>query len=936
MRKIFLCFLCVLFAFQACTKKENAVLQVDTAVRIGTLDNGLKYYIRNNNWPENRADFYIVQKVGSIQEKESQRGLAHFLEHMCFNGTDNFKGNDLIRYCETLGVKFGRDLNAYTSIDETVYNISNVPTTRESALDSCLLILHDWADGLTLDPEEIDKERGVIHEEWRMRTSANSRMLERNLPKLYPGSKYGLRYPIGLMSVVDGCKPKELRDYYQKWYHPSNQGIIVVGDVDVDKVEAQIQKLFGNIKNPENMLPVVSEPVPDNKEPIVIIDKDKEQSRSIIEVMFKHNVFPDSLKGNMGYVIHNYMKNAALGMLNARLGEIAQKPDCPFVGASVSDGSYIFAKTKNAFRVAAAPKDISQTAVAIKAALVEAHRAVEFGFTETEYNRLKANNMSALDKAFKSRDKRSNGTFASEYKGNYLSNEPIPAFEDFYQKMKEIIPQIPLDSINNVLRKLLSKSDENLVILNFNNEKEGTVYPTKEQLIDAVHTARTEKLTPYIDDAKNEPLIAKMPSLGRITEEKDSDKFGYKVLKLSNGITVILKKTDYKKDVVSISGTGFGGKSLYGEKDYTNLKVFNSVIGFSGLGNFSSTELSKVLAGKIANANLSMGDKYMGLSGASTPKDIETMFQLTYLYFTDIKKDTKIFNNQIESWKIGLKNRHLSPNVAASDSLTATVYGHNPRLKPLLLKDLEDINYDRILEIAKERTANASSWIFTIIGNYDEETIRPLICKYLASLPTKGKVERGHLVRSFQKGVIDNEFTRKMETPKTASYMFWHTTDIPYSWENAIKISMIGQILDMVYTKKIREEASAAYSCSVQAGATLEEEYHDYTLLVTCPMKPEKKDIALKIMKEEVLNMTHTCDEAMLEKVKEYMLKNAEDALKTNSYWASVIATYHRYGIDTHTDYKKLVSKQTTRDLCEFMKEILASKNQISVVMMPK
>lgn len=337
---------------------------VDTAVRMGKLDNGLTYFIRYNNWPEHRANFYIAQKVGSIQEEESQRGLAHFLEHMAFNGSDNFKGNDLIEYLRSIGVEFGSDLNAYTSIDQTVYNIDNVPTTRQSSLDSCLLILRDWSTGLTLDPKEIDKERGVIHEEWRLRTSAQSRMFERNLPKLYPGSKYGVRYPIGLMSVVDNFSPKELRDYYEKWYHPSNQGIIVIGDVDVDHTEAMIKKLFGGIKNPVNQAPVLNEPVPDTSEPIVIIDKDKEQRTSNVQVMFKHDTYPDSLKQSVEYILYDYVRGAALNMLNNRYTEAAQKADCPYVGAGASDGNYIFAKTKDAFSIFAQPKDPSQLATA--------------------------------------------------------------------------------------------------------------------------------------------------------------------------------------------------------------------------------------------------------------------------------------------------------------------------------------------------------------------------------------------------------------------------------------------------------------------------------------------------------------------------------------------------------------------------------------------
>ncbi|SFF87878.1 pitrilysin family protein [Prevotella sp. KH2C16] len=926
----------VLASIQMPAQTQMPPIPVDTAVRIGTLGNGLKYYIRYNNWPEHRADFYIAQKVGSIQEEESQRGLAHFLEHMCFNGTKHFPGNDLIRYCETLGVKFGADLNAYTSIDQTVYNISNVPTTRQSALDSCLLILHDWASALTLDPKEIDQERGVIHEEWRERTSANSRMLERNLPTVYSGSKYGVRFPIGLMSVVDNFKYKELRDYYEKWYHPANQGIIVVGDIDVDHTEAMIKKLFSPIKNPANQAPVIDEQVPDNEQPIIIVDKDKEQANSVVEVLFKHEIWPESRKGNMDYIIANYTKNIALGMLNDRFYEAALNPDCPYIGARAGDGPFIFAKTKNAFSISATPKSMDKTAMALQTALTEARRAAKFGFTQAEYDRAKANVLSSLDKTFANRDKRQSASFAEDYKGNFLSNEPIPAFEDYYQIMKQLIPQIPLQSINDIIPQLLPETDRNMVILNFNNEKEGNVYPTTESLLEAVHEARKAELTPYIDKVKDEPLLPVLPKPGKIVKEKKGKMFGYKELKLSNGVTVVLKKTDFKKDQISLSGTGQGGKSLYGKNDYTNLAVFDNIIGISGLGKFSNMDLPKILAGKIANARLSMGDKYMGIGGSSSQKDLETMLQLIYLYFTDIKKDEQSFTTLLDSWKIGLKNRDLSHETIFNDSLTATVYGHNPRKKPILMDDLKDINYDRILQIAKERTANASAWTFMFTGDFDEAKLRPLICQYLGSLPVKGKVEKGHLTSSFQKGVVDNTFHRKMETPKALAYMFWHTNDIPYSIDNAIKVSMIGQILSMVYLKKIREDASAAYSCGAEGGSTLEGDYHDYTLLATCPMKPEKADIALRIMKEEAENMTRSCDSGMLAKVKEYMLKNYDNALKTNGYWKGVISMYRKYGIDAHTHYRELIKSQTEQGLCDFMKQILKSGNRISVVMLPQ
>ena len=917
-------------------QQQMPPIPADPAVRIGKLSNGLTYYLRHNNWPEKRASFYIAQKVGSIQEEESQRGLAHFLEHMCFNGTDNFKGNDLIRYCESLGVKFGADINAYTSIDETVYNISNVPTTRQSALDSCVLILRDWATGLTLDPKEIDQERGVIHEEWRLRTSPSSRMYERNLPTLYPGSKYGYRFPIGLMSVIDNFKYQELRNYYEKWYHPDNQGIIIVGDIDLDHTEALIKKLFGNIKNPKNIAPIVAEGVPDNKEPIVVIDKDKEFTNNYVNVLFKHDAYPDSLKNSFEYIIQSHLKNAAMSMLNQRIREASLKESCPFVQAAADDGPYIFAHTKDAFSLTVIPKEPTMINAALTAALTEVRRAAEFGFTPTEYERYKAETLSDLDNAYNERDKRSSDSFCKTYQQNFLSNEPIIAIDVYYNTMKNLVPNIPLEAVNEMMKEFFPPSNENMAIVSFNNEKEGATYPTKEGLLSAVNNARTAQVEAYVDNVKNEPLISKLPKAGKIVKEEKNTKFGYTLLTLSNGAKVILKKTDYKKDQVILSGEGKGGTSLYGTKDLTNLDVFENIIGISGLGNFSSIDLGKALAGKIANANLHISGRHTSLSGGSTPKDAETMFQLAYLYFTNITKDQKAFDSMMKQFEVALKNRDLSSETAFSDSITATLYGHNPRLKPTTLNDLKNINYDRILQIAKERTNNAKAWTFTIMGNYDESTIKDYICRYLASLPSKGKATIGARTAFLVKGNVENEFTRKMETPKSTAYIMWYNDKMPYTLENAIRANMAGQILEMEYLKKIREEASAAYSVSASANATISDDYHNITLTGYCPMKPEKKNEAIAIMQAEVPALTKHVDAGMLDKVKKNLLKNVDNALKTNSYWEDVIYMYHKYGIDTHTDYKKLVEAQTPETIMSFMVEFLKSNNRISIIMMPQ
>ena len=935
LKKLFVASLLLVTATTTSMAQEMPSIPVDPDVKIGKLDNGLTYYIRHNAWPEQRAEFYIAQRVGSIQENDEQRGLAHFLEHMCFNGTENFKGNDIIKWCETIGVKFGRDLNAYTSIDQTVYNISNVPTTREGIVDSCLLILHDWADGLLLEAGEIDKERGVIHEEWRMRTTATMRMLERDLPRLYPNSKYGHRMPIGLMEIIDNFKPEVLRAYYEKWYRPDNQAIIVVGDVDVDKVEQKIKNLFAPIKMPQNPAPVVAEAVPDNKEAIFVVDKDKEMQYSIVQLMFKSDPVPDEMKSNMQYLVIDYLKDACIGMLNDRLTELAQKADCPYLQGGVDYDQYLLSKTKDAFNISILPKE-GQTEAALKAAFIEARRAAQFGFTATEYQRYKQNFISQLDKQYSNKDKRYNSQFVNEYVKNYLDNEPIPGLDDYYQVMKQLAPMLPLETVNELMKSFFEDKDSNMVVLNMNQEKEGAVYPTEASLKKAVDEARATQVEPYVDNVKNEPLITKMPKAGKIVKEVPGKKFDYKELTLSNGAKVILKHTDLKKDQVILASEGFGGSSLYGEKDFANIKMFDDVIEASGLGNLPHTELEKAMAGKIASASMALGRDRANITGSSTPNDVEAMLQLVYLYFTNINKDQESYDNMMKTAELMLKNKLLQPEAVFSDSLTLTIQNHSKRFAPLTMDDLEKVSYDRILEMAKEQTSNAAAYTFTIIGNYDEATIRPLIEQYLASLPAQKKVVKGKDVNETFKGEVINDFKRKMETPKAIAVMVWSNTQMKYTLENIIRADMVGQILSMIYTEKIREEASAAYSVLAQAGLSRDDYRTTGTVLVYCPMKPEKGDVATKIMLDEVNNMAKSVDAEKLNKVKEYMLKNVDDQAKTNNYWIRVIGRLRDYGVDVHTDYKKVVEAQTPDAISAFMQEFLKPGNRAEVIMLPE
>ncbi|WP_315366194.1 insulinase family protein [Prevotella koreensis] len=910
----------------------------DEKVRVGKLDNGLTYYIRNNNWPEHKANFYIAQRVGSIQENDDQRGLAHFLEHMAFNGSEHFPDSTLLEYTRSLGVEFGSDLNAYTSIDQTVYRICNVPTTRATAVDSCVLILKDWSNGLTLDSKEIDKERGVIHQEWQMGEGPGQRMYQKILPKLYPGCKYGERLPIGLMEIVDNFEPDVLRAYYHKWYRPDNQAIIVVGDVDVDRVEALIKDLWKGVVVPADAAQVVPEQVPDNAEAIYIFEKDKEQQYSIVNIMMKHDPVKDEEKGDMGYLLDQYAKQVISMMLNLRLEELTKKADCPFIGASASDGRYIFSKTKDNFEMQALAKD-DKDLEALSAIYREAQRVRQFGFTPGEYDRVKAEYLSQLEKEYNNRDKVNNAVFGNAYRDNYLDNEPIPSIEVKYQIMSQILgsPMINVDMINEYAKELISEKDSNLVVLIMAREKEGKVSPTTAQMAEAVAKVRGEKLEAYVDNTKNEPLIApeKMPKPGKIVKEKENNVLGYKELELSNGAKVIMKKTDFKNDEVRFRAIAKGGNTLYGENDFVNLKYFDEVISQSGLGNFSNTELQKSLYGKQVSVSLGMSNFYKSLSGYTVPKDIETMMQLVYLNFTNVSKDENSYNSMMQQLELMLANKGLTPEAVYSDSLMFTLYGHNPRFAPSDKADLPKISYDRIMQIWKESFSNARGFVFYFVGNYDEAALRPLIEKYIASLPSTKKVADWKPIELYPTGKVSNVFTRKMETPKATAFKFWHAI-MPYTLENEVLSDAAGQVLAMVYLKDIREDASAAYSVNASGGMSRQCDKAMAVMQAYCPMDPEKAETAIALLAKGIADNSIKVDADKVAKVKENMLKNADINAKSNGHWVSNISEYVFTGVDLQTNYKKVVNELTPEKIANFLKQLLASGNELDVIMTPE
>lgn len=928
-----------LFAF-ALTAMANAQqlppVPVDTGVRIGKLPNGLTYYIRHNEWPEHVANFYIAQRVGSLQEEEDQRGLAHFLEHMAFNGSEHFKENGIVEFCRSLGVAFGRDLNAYTNFAETVYNVNNVPTTRQSALDSCLIIIKDWSNGLLLEDKEIDKERGVIHGEWAMRNSASMRLLESNLPRLFPGSKWGVRLPIGLMSVVDNFTYDALRKYYKKWYRPDNQAVIVVGDVDVDHTEKVIKELFSSIPLDPNAPKVEKYPVPDNYEPIYFVDKDKEMRNNQISVNMKIDAMPDSLKGTMAYLINHFIKLQLRGMLESRFNELAQKPECNFVAAYANVGGYTYSNTKDAFQLTVIPKE-NKDLEALRDAVREIMRAKQHGFTASELIRSKDGFMSWIEKEYLNRDKRDNDNFGSQYSAHFISNEPIPSIEDEHQYWNMISQMVTPEIVNQYANQVISVSDTNLVVYEFAQDKEGRFIPTADELRKTYEAARAEKLEPWVDNTKNEPLIAELPKKGSIKKTTENATLGYKELSLSNGATVILKKTDYKTDEIQMTAFAKGGTCLYGEKDYSNLKVMRYMGNLSGLGNFSNNELQKALAGKQCAVGFNMNVTRSNVTGHTTPKDIETFLQLVYLNFTSVAKDSLSYESFMGQLKLVLPSQGLQPEYAFEDSLSTVIYSGNPRYKILGESDINKISYDRCLEIIKERTANAANYTFVFVGNYDEATLLPLIEQYIASLPAK-KADNVAIkdVNTFFKGNKKLDFKRKMESPKPQlANMYYAPAE--NTRKNDVLMRYTSEVLSNEMLKQVREDASAAYHCSASCGINLIGSTPLVTLNTSAPIsEPSKLDMAAELMKKIVNDAAEKVDPDKVTKVKENMLKEAEISFKNNNFWMSAIVDWKLYGKDNYTDYKKLIENVKPEDISSYIKNvILKSGNHAEVIMRP-
>ena len=913
-------------------------VEQDASIRQGKLKNGLTYYIRHNAKEAGLADFYIAQRVGSILEEPRQRGLAHFLEHMAFNGTKHFPGKGkqlgIVPWCETIGVKFGTNLNAYTSVDQTVYHIGSAPIKREGIIDSCLLVLNDWSQFINLDPKEIDKERGVIHEEWRNRRTgmAMQRMMENVMPKIYKGSKYEDCLPIGNMDIVDNFPYQDLRDYYQKWYRPDLQAIVVVGDFDVDMMERKIQKLFGKIKAHKNPAERIYYPVNDNDKMIVAIEKDKEQPIILGHLYMKSETTPDSEKNSVKYQREDYINGLITYMLNGRLSEKKQVPNPPFMSATVKNGAFFVSRTKDAFSLSISCKQ-DNVLGGVSVAVGEVERARQHGFTQSELERAKKLYLNAAERQLKMEKDYKNSHYVSQCVNNFLEGEPILTPTYNLQLVKLFDGEVSLAEVNSQVGEIIT--DKNQVFIMYGPDKDGFVVPSESEIESTVLAAQQKRYDAYQEEQVPATLMAALPAPGKIVSEKPYGKFGMTEIVLSNGMKVYVKSTDYQADQITMSMRGEGGTSVYGDEDIPNFAFLSGSITEAGVGDFTATCLRKALAGKSLKLAPSITSEGQRITGTSSVKDLETMLQLAHLYFTAPRKDSMAFEGMMNRNFSLLKNRNASSKVVYNDSLSATLYDHNVRMAPVTVEIAKKADYNRIFEIYRERFSDASNFKTVFIGKVDMAQLRPLLCQYLATLPSTHKAEKSNKANVPQI-VKKNEvvkFVHKQETP-LANVSVFYTANVPFSPKNDLVLDMLTRVLQIAYTDSVREEKGGTYGVGVSFN--LEKEDNPNALLrISYKSDPKRYEELNPVIYKQLLNIAdHGPVASSMDKVKKYLKKQYGQMAITNDYWSYVIWHQLDDDADFDKDYCKMVDNLTASDVQKMAKVLLKQNHRVEVTML--
>ncbi len=857
----------------------NRPLPLDTSVIRGALPNGLHYLVRRNAQPRNRAELRLVVNAGSILETDAQRGLAHFVEHMAFNGTSRFPKNDLVNFLERIGMRFGADLNASTSFDETVYTLT-VPTDTASIVTKALDIMEDWAHNLSFDPVELQKERGVVIEEWRTGLSAETRVQNKQFPVMLHGSKYATRLPIGTKENLEHFKPELAVQFYKDWYRPDLMTVVAVGDFDPKAMEQAIREHFGRIPAPASPKPRTYAAVPDHKETLVSIETDKEYPNSSVALLWLRPVDSTRTVADLrrGFVAALYD-----GMVNSRFSELTQQPTAPFAFAGSGRGSFV--RTKDVYQLYAGVKESGFTQAA-EAVLSEAERIARFGFTQTELDRARTNMLRGLDQAYTERAKTNSAVFAQQYVASVLAGNPIVGIENRLRLAKDLLPTITLAEVNALAKS--SFTDNNRVVLVAAPKSPDVKLPTKQQMLAIFDRAKSAKLTAYVDSTFDAPLIPKLPAAGRVLSERTLDSTGILEWKLSNGARVLLKPTDFKDDEVLFAARSPGGESLLPNRDVINADLSSVAMSVSGLGAFNQTALTKKLTGKRAFVSANISEDSEGLSGGASSRDIETLFQLAWLRMTAPRIDSSAFLAFKNQMRAVLANQRNTPESVFEDTITVTMAQHNPRVWLLSPQILDSVDLRRALDIYRERFANAGDFTFYLVGSFSPDSIRPLVERYLGSLPAQpGHEAARDLGIRPPTGVVTRTVYKGVEAKAQTELVF--TGECKYSYDNRVILGGLRDLLDIRLREALREDKGGTYGVDVSASC-----HHipaeRYEIAISFGSAPERTDELVRETFAVIDSIkAGAISDSNLVKVRELPLRSHETALRQNSAWLSAI-----------------------------------------------
>ncbi len=910
-------------------------IPADKEVRTGRLENGLTYYIRHNEKPKGQADFYILHNVGAIQEEDSQQGLAHFLEHMAFNGSKNLPGKQMIEYLENIGVKFGANLNAFTSWDQTQYMIQDVPTVRKGTIDSAMLVLHDWSHFIALEPEEIDSERGVIQEELRTRDGAQWRSTINLIKALGKGTLYADRNIIGHLEGLKSFEHKELVDFYNKWYRPDYQAVVVVGDIDVDYVEGHLKELMSDIPAPAADAAVKAEiVVPDNEVPIVSIYTDPEMQGSRIQLFMKYGAIPNQINGTVYGRMIGMIQGFISTMENARIEEIAMQPDAPFLAGGMDVGSAGVIPTLESATFVAITQD-GKIARGLEALYTEVEKVRRHGFTQSEFERAQEDLMRRAERQYANRNDRTNGEYVQIYLQNYQKNTPMADAKTQWQLDSLLIKSLNVDAVNQFAQQVMTPKNQVLVITG--PKKEGVVTPTEDEVLAIREKVLASEVEAYAEDVVKEPLIAEDVILAGSPVKKSvaNEAMGTTEWTLKNGIKVVVKPTTYKADEVIIRAKAEGGMSMLTNEMYHMGEMLGLVQSMSGVGKFSATELKKQLAGKSAGVGLGVGQHSATVEGMGSPKDLETLMQLLWLNFTNPRFDESDYNNLITMVRSQLENAESNPDFVMQKRFMEEAYGNHPRMQMVTAEMLDNLKFEMLPTVHNKIYGNAGSFIFSIVGNVDLETLKPLVEKYIGSLPVAGKPSKAVEDNIYPvKGGHECKFNVKMQQPKVSvHYLF--SGDMATTLKNKAAMSFLSQALNARYLKSIREEKGGTYGVHVSQ-ATSNIPKQTYTMEIQFDTNDELVDELRAIVMAEIEKIAAegplTED---IENHREFMVKNWQNSLEKNASWTNYIHMLYDSKLDYIADYERTIKELTPADVQATAQKILKDGNLVQVVMYP-